>query len=74
MNLGIALNFLSSILANAGTLSGLIQKANAEGRTELSEAEWAHIIANRDAAIASLDAHIAAAKAPPPSPQPETPA
>ena len=61
MTLALALQALNTMLANAGTLSTLIATAQAEGRTTLTDAEWAQVTQERDAAIAKLDADIAAA-------------
>lgn len=60
VTIGIALNFLTNLLANAGQLSTLIAQAKSQGREELTTDEWAQITGGRDAAIAKLDADIAA--------------
>lgn len=56
MNILAALGYLSSALANASQLSAVIAAAQAQGRTKLTPEEWQPILANRDAAIATLDA------------------
>lgn len=58
-----ALDLLVALLANASTISQLIQSAQAAGQTDLTAAQWAQITGADDSAEASLTAAIAAAKA-----------
>lgn len=57
-----ALDLLVSATQAAATIAPIIQQAQAEGRTSLSEAEWAQITGNDDSAEAALTAAIATAK------------
>lgn len=57
-----AIDLLIALLNSAGRISVLIAKAQAESR-DLSEEEWGQIVADDDAARASLVDAIAKAKA-----------
>lgn len=63
MTITAALELLLALLARTQEISALIAKVNAEGRTELTDAEWQVIVAADDEARARLEALIAAKKA-----------
>ena len=63
MSVTAALELLLALLARTQEISMLIAKLNAEGRTELTDAEWQVIVAADDHARARLEALIAAKKA-----------
>lgn len=63
MSVTAALELLLALLARTQEISMLIAKLNAEGRTDLTDEEWATIIAADDLARARLEALIAAKKA-----------
>lgn len=50
MNVDLAVSLLLALMNNAGKISALITKAQAEGRTDLSEDEWDSIINSDEAA------------------------
>ena len=57
-----AINLALALLAGGGPISGLIDKARAEGR-KISKTEWDGLFSGDDAAMAQLEADIARAKA-----------
>ncbi|HSW34194.1 MAG TPA: hypothetical protein VLH36_11340 [Steroidobacteraceae bacterium] len=63
MSVTAALELLLALLARTQEISILIAKLNAEGRTELTDEEWAVIVAADDLARARLQALIDARKA-----------
>jgi hypothetical protein len=63
MSVTAALELLLALLARTQEISMLIAKLNAEGRTELTNEEWAVIVAADDLARARLQALIDAKKA-----------
>jgi hypothetical protein len=63
MSVTAALELLLALLARTQEISILIAKLNAEGRTELTDEEWAVIVAADDLARARLRALIDARKA-----------
>lgn len=50
MTVDLAITLLIALANNAGKISQLISKAQAEGRTELTQEEWEAIVADDDAA------------------------
>ena len=58
-----AVDLLVALLANASTISQIIQSAQAAGQTDLTPAQWSQITGADDSAEAQLAAAIAAAKA-----------
>jgi hypothetical protein len=63
MSVTAALELLLALLARTQEISVLIAKLNTEGRTELTDEEWAVIVAADDLARARLQALIDARKA-----------
>lgn len=63
MSVTAALELLLALLARTQEISILIAKLNAEGRTELTDEEWAVIVSADDLARARLQALIDARKA-----------
>jgi hypothetical protein len=63
MSVTAALELLLALLARTQEISILIAKLNAEGRTTLTDEEWAVIVAADDLARARLQALIEAKKA-----------
>ena len=66
--LSAALDLLNALLANAASISQLIQEAKTAGQTELTAAQWATIVGADDSAEAALQAAISAAVATPAPP------
>lgn len=64
MSVTAALELLLALLARTQEISILIAKLNAEGRTTLTDEEWAVIVAADDRARADLVAAIEAARRP----------
>jgi hypothetical protein len=62
MSVTAALELLLALLARTQDISILIAKLNAEGRTTLTDEEWAVIVAADDLARARLQALIEAKK------------
>jgi hypothetical protein len=56
-----ALDVLIAALNNAAAIGQLISNAKAEGRTELTAAEWASVTTADDSAMAALSSAIVAA-------------
>lgn len=54
MPIEIAIQLILSLIDRAGTISQLIQAAQAKGQTTLSADDWKIITANDDAARAAL--------------------
>jgi len=67
MSVTAALELLLALLARTQEISMLIARLNAEGRTQLTDAEWTVIVAADDLARARLQALIEAKKAAKPS-------
>ena len=65
MPLAIALQVLTSLLANAAPILQVLTTANAEGRTTLTEAEWAQVKASADSAHQALLEALGTPPAPP---------
>lgn len=63
MSVTAALELLLALLARTQEISILIAKLNAEGRTTLTDEEWAVIVASDDQARSRLQALIEAKKA-----------
>lgn len=60
--LDAAISLLLALVNNAAQISALIDKAKAEGRTELSTEEWAVVTAASDASQKRLEEAIANAR------------
>jgi hypothetical protein len=63
MTVDLAITLLIALANNAGRISTAISQAQAEGRTELTDAEFDAIMANDDAARIRQEAALAKAKA-----------
>lgn len=61
----VAVDLLTALLQNASSISELIQTASNEGRTTLTDTEWADIVGADNSAEAALLAAIAKAKGTP---------
>lgn len=58
MNINDAINLVLALLNNSAQISQLIAKAQSEGRSDLTAAEWADVLSKDDAARAGLKAAI----------------
>lgn len=58
----VAVDLLVELLKNAGTISQLIQTAQANGQANLTPEQWAQIVGADASAEAALTAAIATAK------------
>lgn len=63
MTVDLAISLLIALANNAGKISAAVSKAQAEGRTELTEEEWTGIVADDDAARIRQEAALVRAKA-----------
>lgn len=61
--IALAVDLLVALLDNASSIGQIIQTAQAEGRTDLTDDEWKLIVGGDDSAEAAVIAAIAAAKA-----------
>ena len=61
--IALAVDLLVALLDNASSIGQIIQTAQAEGRTDLTDDEWKLIVGGDDSAEAAVVAAIAAAKA-----------
>jgi hypothetical protein len=64
-DIAIALQLLTAILSNAAPVLAVLTQANAEGRTTLTDEEWAQVRASADAAHAALESAIGGSAPPP---------
>lgn len=67
-DIAIALAAVRALLQNAAPILGVLQNANAQGRTTLTDDEWAQVRSAADAAHANLEAALQDSPAGPPAP------
>lgn len=61
-DIATGLNLLTTLLAEAQKISGIIQAAQANGQTALTADQWSQIIGDDDSAEANLVAALTSAK------------